>query len=294
MILLILSIILTSYLTISFKVLGQIKIPALQAIVINYFTCVITGSLVNGSFPITATSVSQPWFLWAIVMGLVFITLFNIIAFTAQRIGVAVASVANKLSLVIPFLFSIYLYDEKLTTLKIAGVIIALMAVLFTCWPHKDIQGSSIKSAHGLVLLVPVVLFIGSGMLDTMIKYVEQLYLNGTNNDNYFITAFAMAGVSGGLLLLFQIASGRQKFDLRAIPAGILIGIPNYFSLWTLVKVLAANQGNSSAIFPIVNIGIVLLSTLAALILFREKLSKLNWTGVGLAIFAILMMAYAG
>ncbi len=155
MILLIISIILTSYLTISFKVLGQLKIPALQAIVINYFTCVITGSLVNGSFPITATSVSQPWFRWAIVMGLVFIILFNIIAFTAQRIGVAVASVANKLSLVIPFLFSIYLYDEKLTVLKIAGVIIALLAVLFTCWPHKDIQGSSMKSAHGLVLLVP-------------------------------------------------------------------------------------------------------------------------------------------
>ncbi len=138
-----------------------------------------------------------------------------------------------------------------------------------------------------------VVLFIGSGMLDTMIKYVEQHYLNGTNNDNYFITAFAMAGVSGGLLLLFQIGTGRQKFDKRAIPAGILIGIPNYFSLWTLVKVLSANPGNSSAIFPIVNIGIVLLSTLAALILFREKLSKLNWSGVGLAIIAILMMAYA-
>ncbi len=291
MILLIISIILTSYLTISFKILGQLKIPALQAIVINYFTCVITGSLVNGSFTITATSFSQPWFRWAIVMGLVFIILFNIIAFTAQRIGVAVASVANKLSLVIPFLFSIYLYDEKLTVLKIAGVIIALLAVLFTCWPHKDIHGSSIKSAHGLVLLVPVVLFMGSGMLDTMIKYVEQHYLNGTNNDNYFITAFAMAGVSGGLLLLFQIVTGRQKFDKRAIPAGILIGIPNYFSLWTLVKVLAANPGNSSAIFPIVNIGIVLLSTLAALILFREKLSKLNWTGVGLAIIAILAMA---
>jgi len=291
MILLILSIILTSYLTLSFKVLGRKNIPALQTIVINYFTCVVTGSLVNGSFPISAASVSQPWFIWAIVMGLMFIILFNIIAFGARRIGVAVVSVANKLSLVIPFLFAIYLYDEKLTALKMIGIIIALLAVLFTCWPHQDIQGSSVKSAHGLVLMVPVVLFIGSGLLDTMIKYVEQNFLDEASYDQYFITAFAIAGMAGGLLLLFQFITGNQTFDKRAIPAGIMIGIPNYFSLWTLVKVLAANKGNSSVIFPIVNIGIVLFSTLMALILFREKLSKLNWTGVGLAIIAIMAMA---
>ena len=291
MILLILSIILTSYLTLSFKVLGRKNIPALQTIVINYFTCVVTGSLVNGSFPISAASVSQPWFIWAIVMGLMFIILFNIIAFGARRIGVAVVSVANKLSLVIPFLFAIYLYDEKLTALKMIGIIIALLAVLFTCWPHQDIQGSSVKSAHGLVLIVPVVLFIGSGLLDTMIKYVEQNFLDEASYDQYFITAFAIAGMAGGLLLLFQFITGNQTFDKRAIPAGIMIGIPNYFSLWTLVKVLAANKGNSSVIFPIVNIGIVLFSTLMALILFHEKLSKLNWTGVGLAIIAIMAMA---
>ena len=291
MILLILSIILTSYLTLSFKVLGRLNIPALQTIVVNYFTCVVAGSLVNGSFPISAASVSQPWFGWAIVMGLMFIILFNIIAFGARQIGVAVVSVANKLSLVIPFLFAIYLYDEKLTALKMIGIIIALLAVLFTCWPHHDIQGSSIKSAHGLVLMVPVVLFIGSGLLDTMIKYVEQNFLDEASYDHYFITAFAFAGMAGGLLLLFQFITGHQKFDKRAIPAGIMIGIPNYFSLWTLVKVLAANKGNSSAIFPIVNIGIVLFSTLMALILFREKLSKLNWTGVALAVVAIGLMA---
>jgi len=85
--------------------------------------------------------------------------------------------------------------------------------------------------------------------------------------------------------------TGREKFDKRAIPAGILIGVPNYFSLWTLVKVLSANQGNSSAIFPIINIGIVLFSTMVAYFLFREKLSKLNWMGIALAIASILMLS---
>ena len=271
--------------------LERLSIPSLQAIVFNYITCVVTGSLVNGAFPINVESISQPWFSWAIIMGLIFITLFNIIAFTAQKIGVAVASVANKLSLVIPFLFSLYLYDEKLSVLKLAGIILALAAVLFTCWPHRDIQGSTIKSPHGFLLLVPFVLFIGSGILDTMVKYVEQRFLNEGNKDSYLITTFAVAASTGLMMLSWLFLSGRQKFDQRAVLAGVLIGIPNYFSIWTLVKVLAANKGNSSVIFPIVNIGIVLFSTLVAFLVFREKLSKLNWTGIAMAVAAITLMA---
>jgi drug/metabolite transporter (DMT)-like permease len=291
MIFLIASIILTSYLTISFKVLDRLSIPSLQAIVFNYITCVITGSLVSGIFPFSTSTKSQPWFGWAILMGMMFIILFNIIAFTAQKIGVAVASVANKLSLVIPFLFSLYLYDEKLSGLKIVGIIFALAAVLFTCWPHRDIQGSTIRSAHGSLLLVPFVLFIGSGILDTLVKYVEQTFLNDNNKDSYLITAFAMAGTAGLLILAWLFAAGKQRFDKRSVLAGILIGIPNYFSIWTLMKVLSENKGNSSAIFPIVNIGIVLFSTLVAFIVFREKLSTLNWAGILLAVVAIVMMA---
>src|SRR5689334_887772 len=104
------SIVLTSWLTLSFKWVELLKLDRLQAIVFNYIFCVITGSIVNGHVPDYGSNVQTDWFKWACLMGGVFIFLFNIIAFTAQRIGVAVASVANKLSLVIPFIFSIYLY----------------------------------------------------------------------------------------------------------------------------------------------------------------------------------------
>src|ERR1700712_5621849 len=99
------SIILTSYLTLSFKVTERLRINTFQAIVFNYITCVITGSLFNGHFPVTAEAVRQPWFLWATFMGAVFISTFNLVGFTAQQLGVSVASVSYKLSLVIPFVF---------------------------------------------------------------------------------------------------------------------------------------------------------------------------------------------
>src|SRR5580692_2636528 len=109
------SIVLTSYLTLCFKVIQKYHIEPFQAILFNHFSCVITGSFFNGGFPIHRETIHEPWFKYALLMGAMFISIFNIVGFTAQKIGVAVASVANKLSLVIPFVFSVYLYNEKIT-----------------------------------------------------------------------------------------------------------------------------------------------------------------------------------
>lgn len=292
MIFLILTIVFTSCLTLAFKVLGKYQISSLQAIVFNYVTCVVIGSFMNKGYPVDAIRDGAPWFWWAVVMGIFFIVLFNVIAFTSINLGVAVASVAFKLSLVIPFLFTIFFYGEASTWMKWLGVIMALAAVVMTSWPHQDIEGSSLKSAHGWILAVPAFLFLGSGVLDAIVAHVDKAYLNESNKDSYFIIAFSMAALLGGLYMIIQLVRGREKFDARAILGGICLGFPNYFSVWCLIKVLGEFEGNSSAIFPIVNISIVLFSTLVAYFAFKEKLSRLNWTGIALAVLAIILMAW--
>ncbi len=293
MIYLIGSIVLTSYLTLSFKVLERFNIPVFQAIVFNYLTCVITGSVVNGSVPVDQVRAAEPWLWWAMLMGCLFILLFNVIGFTAQKVGIAVASVANKLSLVIPFTFSLVLYRETTGWLRVAGIIIALVSVLLTCYPSKKDPAETRKELSTFVkLMLPFVLFIGSGLLDTMVKYVEQTYLNDNNQNAYLISSFATAGLVGLVILLVLVFTGRQRFDKRSILAGILIGIPNYFSIWCLVAVLKRNTGESSAIIPINNMGIVLFSSVAAYFLFRERLTLINWLGIFLSILAIALIAF--
>ena len=287
------SILFSSYLTLSFKVLERLKIPAFQAIVFNYLTCVVTGSVVNGSFPLSMQSTEQTWFHWALLMGTSFIILFNLIAYTTQKIGIAVASVANKLSLVIPFTFSLYLYGEVATWIKVTGIVIAVLAVILTCFPSKRNGEATQKPNSGLLLvLLPALLFVGSGLLDSLVKYVEQTYLDQSNSDAYLIASFATAGAIGSLVLALLVFTGRQKFDQRSIIAGIAIGIPNYFSIWCLVRMLQAYQGNSSAVIPINNMGIVLFSSVVAWLLFKERLSALNWTGIALSLVAIGLIAF--
>lgn len=285
------SIILSSWLVLSFKILERFNIPLLQAIVVNYWVCVITGSIFNGASPFTSSLVHESWIGWALIMGATFIALFNLIGFTTQQMGVSVVSVANKLSLVIPFLFSLYLYNEKATALKILGVVVALGAVALTCWPSGNTEPSGKKFTRGLILL-PVVIFAGSGLLDTMIKYVETTHLNESNKNNYLISAFAVAAIIGLILMGYQLLVKKQKFDKRAIWGGIMIGVPNYFSIWCLVMVLKEYAANSSMIIPVNNMGIVLFSTLIAWLVFREHLSKTNWLGIILSLGAIALIAY--
>jgi drug/metabolite transporter (DMT)-like permease len=288
------SIVLTSYLTLTFKVLERYKINAFQSIMFNHWTCVITGSIVNGEFPFHASNIRQPWFVWALLMGTMFISIFNILAITTLKAGVAVASVANKLSLIIPFIFSVYLYAEKISFLKATGIVIALVAVILTCWPQKNLSEKNVmrKVNPLLLIILPAVLFFSSGLLDTVIKYSEQTFLNDNNKNIFLITAFAVAGTIGAITLLILVITGKQKFSYKSIIAGICIGIPNYFSIWCLIKVLKANPGNSSAIIPVNNMGIVLFSAIMAWLLFKEKLSGLNWLGIILSIGAIALIAF--
>lgn len=258
----------------------------------NYLTCAILGSFISSSF-IFKDTLNKPWFTWAILVGFTFVTLLNIIAITAQKISVAVASVANKLSLVIPFIFSIFLYNEKATTLKIVGVLLALAGVLLTSLPGKNKKASSVSSpiAPALKFILPAVLFIGSGLLDTMMKYVQTNYLKGDENE-YSASLFSTAALIALVALPFYLKIKKEPFDYRSMLAGILIGVPNYFSIWFLLRVLKKFNNNSTAIIPINNMGIVLVSSIAAWFIFKEHISFINWIGIVVSLGAIALIAF--
>jgi len=286
------SIILTSYLTLAFKVCEKYKVNIFQAIVFNYITCVITGCVVNGSFPVNASVIATPWFKWACVMGVLFVSIFNVVGLTAQKISVAVASVANKLSLIIPVVLSVYLYGESVQGWKLAGVILALMAVVLTCYQSKTQEQRMEPAIKKWEYLLPFILFIGSGLLDALINHVQQLYVTEENKNAYLISGFLSAAVIGSLLLLFQYITGKQKFAIKHLMAGIIIGIPNYFSIWCLVRFLKHSPWQSSASIPVNNMGIVLFSSVVAWLLFKERLSKINWLGIILSLIAIYLIAF--
>ena len=284
MIYLVLSILASSFLFVIFKLFDKFKINTLQAIVFNYITACIVGVLVSDKALDINEVLSSKWFIGAIFLGFLFISIFNVMALTAQRHGLSVVSVAGKMSVIIPVVFGILVYKESVGFQKIAGIIIALIAVYLTS-VKKDTKNISYSN-----LWLPFILFIGSGIIDTSIKYIETTYVAKDGIPIFSATIFAIAFILGISMLGFQKLKGEFQFNRKSIVGGIVLGIVNYYSIFYLLKALQYEHMESSKVFTINNVAIVAVSTLIGLALFKEHISKTNWIGIALAIISIILV----
>ena len=220
------------------------------------------------------------------MLGFLFIAVFNLAAITTQKSGLSVVAVATKMSVAIPVLCGIFLYNESTGILKIIGILLALAAVYLTSIKKKE--GIAIKSKN---LIFPLLVFLGSGIIDTSLKYLESSYVSETDVGLFSSTIFATAGLIGSIILIGQAFMGKLKISLKNILGGIALGIPNYFSIYFLVLALRTKGFDSSTIFTMNHVAIVTISTLVGILLFREKLITKNWIGLGLAILSIILVA---
>lgn len=279
MVSLILSILFSSAIFIVFKLFEKYQVNTLQAIIVNYFTAFCVGIFSHNENIIISEVPEKTWFIGALVLSLLFISVFNIMALTSQKNGVSVAAVAGKMSIIIPVIFGIYLYNEQLNVQKSIGIFFALFAVLLTA----SKENSSIKSNN---FTLPILLFLGSGIIDTLIKYIQNSYVSINELPLFSATIFFSAGILGAFIFFFQ----KTKIQYKNILAGIILGVINYYSIIYLLKALNNKNMLSAEVFTVNNVAIVMLTTLIGLILFKEKLILKNWIGIVIAIISIFLI----
>ena len=126
MIYLVLSVLVSSLIFVIFKLFDVFKINTSQAIVVNYIIALSFG-LFTSNVPLSITQIpQQPWFLGAFCLGFLFIAIFNVMGITAQKNGLSVASVAGKMSVVIPIVAGVFMYNESVGIIKFIGILMAL------------------------------------------------------------------------------------------------------------------------------------------------------------------------
>ncbi|MBE7660381.1 EamA family transporter [Tenacibaculum finnmarkense] len=302
MIYLIISILIASSLFVIFKLFATFKINTAQAIVVNYLIAFLFG-FYNSETSTTLLQIpQQSWFIGAFILGILFIAIFNVMGITAQKNGLAVASVAGKMSVAIPIVFGVFLYDESIGLIKIIGVLLALTSV-YLASAKSDTASVNLKD-----LKYPILLFLGSGCIDTLLKYMEISYLSKSAIPMFLATIFGCAFIFGCFFMALQVLKAsildkkiksiqrkqeEGKQIIKNIIGGIVLGIPNYYSMAFLIKALKTEGLESSTLFTINNVSVVILTTIFALLFFKEKLVKKNWIGIGLAVISILVVASA-
>lgn len=269
-----------------FKVFPRFGIDTFQAIVFNYCTCLVCGILHLGRFPLSLTAPPPPWLPFALGLGLVFISGFNAAAATVRQFSLTLSQIMQRMSILLTVPFAWFMYHESAGWGKIAGFVCAIGAIIFVNLPGKSPAAQ--KTAGGLWWL-PLVTWILAGVIEMVFTIVQNEGLNDPNDPSFVATIFGTAGVIGLLMAAQGWRSGRLRFSWRHVAAGIMLGIPNYGSMFFLIKALGAGL-EASFVFPTVNVSIIFITTIGAIVLFQEQLSNLNRIGIALAVAAILLI----
>lgn len=289
MIWLLLSILCSVLIFVVFRAFAIYRVDNLQAIVFNYVVAFSAGQWQRGRWPNLSEISTQPWLLNVLVLGFLFITLFQLMAWVSQNLGVTAVSIAVKMSVIIPIAFGLFYLGQPLTWLKALGFILALLALILSVYKPRQAKKTAINNA---TLAGPVILFLGSGFLDAFINYTENSLVSTGEEALFASSIFGIAFIFGLLFILFRALRGKLAFSWRNLLGGVALGLPNYGSIYFLIRALRSDLPSAN-VFALNNVGIVALSTIVGLIGFKEYLSPLNRWGLFLALIAIFILYLA-
>ena len=289
MISLIFAILCSSCIFVIFKLFERYKIDVFQAIVFNYFTAFLCGILLYGNEWKPSALNNITWFYYAIVAAILFISLFILMGLSSQRNGVAITSVAVKMSMAASVLGMIFIYNESVSLLKVGGISFAFAGVVLVSWQKN---GSGIKK-QGQSLWMLLVLFFGSGILDLVLNYVQNNELKVLTPSLFSAFGFGMAGIIGLVVFLFQLQQKKARFGFKNVLGGIALGIPNYFSIYLLIKSYEETGWTDSTVIAIINVSIVCIAALTGFLIFKEKLNLTKGLGIVASLLVILLLFIA-
>lgn len=288
MISLVLTILFSSFIFVIFKLFDRFKIDVFQAIVFNYFTAFLCGILLYGNEWNSSALIDITWFYYAIIAAILFISLFILMGLSSQNNGVAITSVAVKMSMAASIFGMIFLNNERVSALKILGILFAFVGVVLVSWQTKSAGENQKKS-----LWMLFVLFFGSGVLDLVLNYVQNNELKVLSPSLFSAFGFGMAGIIGFVVFIFQLQQKKAHFAFKNVLGGIILGIPNYFSIYLLIKSYKEVGWADSTVLAIINVSIVCIAALTGFLIFKEKLNLTKGLGIIASLFAILMLYIA-
>ncbi len=274
----ILSVICSVSVGIFLKVAKRFQLNVFQIITFNYFSALL---LTYFTFQpeLTLQEKTIPYLLFmglAILLPIVFL----IQAKSINEVGIVKTDIAQRLSLFIPLTASYFLFNETFSQLKIIGFIVGFSAIFFTLNKKSESKSDS--------WIYPILVLLGFGIIDIQFKKVAVF------NDFSFTTSlfiiFCGAFIISILFLIGKILVQKEKLELKNILWGLALGILNFGNILFYLKAHKALSENPSTVFAGMNMGVIILGSLAGILLFKEKMTKWNYFGIILAIISIILI----
>ena len=274
------TILLFNILIIVFKMFEKYKVDNLQGLIVNYLTAAILSYLFLEPNVSISNILKSDWLYHAMIIGTLFIIVFNFYAFGTQKVGISITTVANKMSLIIPVCAAFILNPEKenLNYLIIISLLLTLIGIYLSSTKGGKL---GFDKKH---LWIIILVFVGQGISDLIFAN----FAPKKSSYSFFMTIFFTASLSGIIIHKVKSIKTKTSFHVKNLFWGVIFGIPNFFSLVFFLKALKTIE--HSMVFPLVSMGVIISSSLLGMLLFNEKISKTNWIGILLSVCAIFIL----
>ena len=228
----------------------------------------------------------------AVVFGVI-TALQQVSNIQALKLGpLSYTSVIGSLSTMIPTLCGAIIWGETIAVIQWVGIL--LMVGCFLLSVSSDAEQ---KKTSARWLIYCAILFVCTGGIGVMQKW-HQSTVYKDELDAFLLIAFAFSTVYSAALLVHHLKS-QEHGNVRAVctQAGI--------RTWVLILIVVGgicaalnNKWNlylsgvmdSAVFFPVVNGGGLILTTLSAVVLFRERLRTKQWIGMLIGTAAVICL----
>lgn len=278
MLYLILSIICSVTVGVIFKTSKKYTANISQIVAWNYIFAIVLCYLFFKPDLQTVTN-DAPWELY-IPLSILLPSVFVFLALSIKHMGIVKTDAAQRLSLFIPVIAAYFLFKESFSVYKIIGLAVGFPAIALIL-SKKD---SNTENKW----LYPAIVLFGFGTVDVMFKKIAlQTSLPFTTS---LFVIFCGALVIAWLYVIYELIVKKEKFCMFNLAFGALVGIFNFCNILFYLYAHKEFAKNPSTVFAGMNMGVIVLGSLAGIFVFREKMTRLNYLGLFMALCAIVFI----
>lgn len=275
---LLLSIICSVSVGVIFKISRRYQNNNRQIVLFNYFFAMLF-CLVAFDPKLASIDATAPYAVYA-SLGVLLPVVFMFLIASIKNIGIVKTDAAQRLSLFIPLLAAWLLFKEEFTTYKITAFVFGFLALFCILSRPNNAAKSDWK--------YPLLVFLGFGIIDILFKKVA-VYTTVPYTTSLFVV-FAIAFLVMLLLVVYEQILKKESFHVRNLLFGLLVGLFNFANILFYLQAHRVFSKNPSTIFAGMNMGVIVLGSLVGVIAFKEKLSKVNYVGLFLALVSIVFI----
>ncbi len=245
---------------------------------INYIVAAVVAGvwvIYKGEFGIS----NATWIIGTLCGIAYFVSYFFMIN-AVKSSGISITWSVARLSVLIPVLFSIFYWKEQPNAFQIGGIV--SVCVSLPLLSIRSDSGSNNRASRRVSSVIIALFFVAGG-----IGLASKAFSELSPSEQRQMYLLFLFGTTAIVSTSFAVVR-KVPLKLADVPSGIMLGVFNLLAGHFMLLALAKLPG--MLVFPIAGSMSIILTALAGVTIWREKLRKPAILGIIIAVIAVVLI----